>query len=122
MSADQRWVSDAQYRCIRAGLRVLSAWTRSTRDPEAALARAVRYEPDGGQSQYPDHVVPPDEPQALRHVGQQPGPSGRLRAEAGQRQPCDQHRLHEVADPVQPTTQAGPTRVISKPLRPARRC
>ncbi len=49
MSVDQRWVSDAQYRCIRSGLRVLSAWTRSTRDPEAALARAVRYEPDGGQ-------------------------------------------------------------------------
>ena len=49
MSAVQRWESDAQYRCIRAGLRVLSAWTRSTRDPEAALARALRYEHDGGQ-------------------------------------------------------------------------
>ncbi|MFT3862297.1 hypothetical protein [Micropruina sp.] len=49
MSTDRRWVSDAQYRCIRAGLRVLSAWTRPSRDPEAALSRALRYEPDGGQ-------------------------------------------------------------------------
>lgn len=43
------WVSDAQYRSVRAGLRVLRAWTRPGRDPEAALARALRYEPDGGQ-------------------------------------------------------------------------
>ncbi|MFT4296173.1 MAG: hypothetical protein QM582_12260 [Micropruina sp.] len=49
MSIDQGWVSDAQYRCIRAGLRVLSAWTRPSRDPDAALGRALRYEPDGGQ-------------------------------------------------------------------------
>lgn len=28
---------------------MLSAWTRSARDPEAALGRALRYEPDGGQ-------------------------------------------------------------------------
>lgn len=49
MSADRRWVSEAQYRCIRSGLRVLSAWLRPSDDPEAALSRALGYEPDGGQ-------------------------------------------------------------------------
>ena len=43
------WVSDAQYRCIQAGLRVLRSWTRAGRDPDAALGRALWYEPDGAQ-------------------------------------------------------------------------
>lgn len=40
------WVSEAQFRSIQAGLRVVSAWADAHHEPEAALDGALRCEPD----------------------------------------------------------------------------
>lgn len=40
------WVSEAQFRSIQAGLRVVDAWADADREPEAALDGALRREPD----------------------------------------------------------------------------
>lgn len=45
-SAGGPWVSDAQFRSIGTGLRVLSSWTHADGAPEDALAAAVRSEHD----------------------------------------------------------------------------
>lgn len=42
----QTWVSQAQYRSIQAGLRVVGAWTAADHAPEAALDGALRRERD----------------------------------------------------------------------------
>ncbi|MGW4069246.1 hypothetical protein [Nocardia grenadensis] len=44
------WVSDAQFRCIESGLRILSAYTRAEGDVESALAQAVESERDLGRA------------------------------------------------------------------------
>ncbi|WP_439030813.1 hypothetical protein [Gordonia terrae] len=45
-SAGGSWVSDAQFRSIGTGLRILSSWTHADDAPEEALARAVGSERD----------------------------------------------------------------------------
>jgi hypothetical protein len=46
-STRSRWVSDAQFGSIQAGLRVVGDWAAADDDPEGALDRALRREPDG---------------------------------------------------------------------------
>lgn len=43
---DERWATPTQYGCIESGLRVLTAWVVADDDPEGALDRAIRQEPD----------------------------------------------------------------------------
>ena len=43
---DERWATPTQYGCIESGLRVLTAWVVADHDPEGALDRAIREEPD----------------------------------------------------------------------------
>ncbi|MDQ1122598.1 hypothetical protein [Microbacterium trichothecenolyticum] len=45
-TTESTWVSDAQYRSIHAGLRVVEAWGDAEHDPEEALSRALRAEAD----------------------------------------------------------------------------
>lgn len=40
------WVSEAQFRSIQAGLRVVTAWADAEHEPEAAFDGALRREPD----------------------------------------------------------------------------
>ncbi|WP_448262403.1 hypothetical protein [Microbacterium aurum] len=44
--SESSWVSDAQFRSVHAGLRVVSAWADADQEPEAALDGALRHEPD----------------------------------------------------------------------------
>lgn len=42
------WVSAAQFRSIRAGIRVVGAWAGAEHDPDSALDDALRREADPG--------------------------------------------------------------------------
>lgn len=42
----RQWLSDAQFRSVLAGLRVVDAWVSADEDPDLALGHALRREPD----------------------------------------------------------------------------